>query len=350
MKLKNYFVNTGIGSLPHKDEKKACETVFREFQRIPFWPQLVNRSFLEDMIVQFSERMPGIELDSEQKKLFVKRGPNIRKDIEELEERYSSDDLEYFSISEDYAAGFYEYLFRLKEYDLSEVDYLKGQITGPISFTFGVSDKGGIPLFFDKELREAAVKTLTLRARWQAARLKRIFRDIIIFIDEPSLVFFKHSGDNSKIKKEELRAYINRVAEAIHTEGCFAGLHCCADCDWDFVLSTDVDIVNFDAYSYGAGFVKSHLSISSFLERDGILAWGMVPTTPDLTTENVDRLIIKLEEYIDQLAAKGIGKELITRSSLITPSCGCGALDVKGAETVLGNCMKLSQYAQERFL
>jgi hypothetical protein len=348
MKLKNHFEITGIGSMPHESEKKACDIIFPDFSRIPFWPQLVNKSFLEDMMVQFSERMPGVDVDIERKKIFINRNRNINKEIVELNERCASEDLEYFSVSEDYAAGFYEYLYRLKDRDNTILDYLKGQITGPVSLAFTVSDQDGIPLYFDRELREAACKTLSYRARWQAARLKKIFRDAIIFIDEPSLAFFRHSASNSKIKKEDLSALINSVADAIHTEACYAGIHCCGDADWDFVLSTNIDIIGIDAYNYGGEFVKSCEKIYSFLDRDGIIAWGIVPTASDVLKEDVETLSLKLESYIDSLCEKNIDRQKIINSSLITPSCGCGTLSAEDAEGVVKRCAEVSQLAKER--
>jgi len=350
MKLKHPFEITGIGSMPYKSEDKACDIIFPNFRRIPFWPQLVNKSFLEDMIAQFSERMPGIEVDLKKKKVFINRSRNIKKEIDELNKRYALEDLEYFSISEDFAAGFYEYIYRLKSHDNTMLDYLKGQITGPISFAFAVSDENGMPLFFDKELFEAAVKALSARARWQAARLKDVFKDIIIFIDEPSLVFFKQSASNSKIKKEELISYINRIAAAIHTEACYAGMHCCADTDWDFALSTDIDILSIDAYNYGELFVKSYKKIFDFLERDGIIAWGMVPTASDDLKKDATTLLAKLESYITFLSEKNIDRQKIINSSLLTPSCGCGVLSKPDAECVITRCVELSQLAKEKII
>jgi len=350
MKLKSHFEITGIGSMPHEDEKKACDVIFSNFRKIPFWPQLVNKSPQEDMMAQFTERMPGIETDHGGKKVFINRKRNIAKEIKELNEKYESGDLEYFSFSEDYASGFYEYLSRLKARDNAMLDYLKGQITGPISLSFTVSDEDGIPIFFDEDLREAAVKTLCGRARWQAAKLKSIFKDIIIFIDEPSLVFFKHPAPNSKIKKEDIMRCINRVAGAIHTEACFAGMHCCGDADWDFALSTDVDILNMDAYNHGNSFIESHEKISKFLQRGGIIGWGMVPTALNALKDDIDKLVIKFGNYIESLTGKNMDRRKIINSSLITPSCGCGALSVDDAESAVERCARFSQLAKERII
>lgn len=336
--------------MPHESEKKACDIIFTNFRRIPFWPQLVNKSFLESMMAQFSERMPGIEVDPENKKIFINKSRNIKEEIAELNEHYASEDFEYFSMSEDYASGFYEYLYRLKNHDNTILDYLKGQITGPVSLAFTVADEGGVPLFFDKELLEASVKALCGRARWQARRLKNLFKDIIIFIDEPSLMFFKETASDSNIKKEELIGYINKLVEAVHTEGSYAGIHCCGDADWDLVLATNIDILNFDAYNYAESFLKSSKKISNFLERDGIIAWGMVPTASNEPLESADNLVTKLNSYIRLLSENNIDRKKIINSSLITPSCGCGVLNKKESEDVIKLCVELSQLAKERII
>ncbi|MEA3305203.1 MAG: hypothetical protein U9R52_00130 [Candidatus Omnitrophota bacterium] len=350
MKFKNPFEITGIGSMPHKNEKKACDAVFANFRRIPFWPQLVNRSFLESMMAQFSERMPGMEVDAKNKKIFINRNRDIRKELEEFNEQYASDDFEYFSMSEDYAAGFYEYLYRLKSYDKVSLDYLKAQITGPVSFAFTVTDEQGVPLFFDKKMLEIAVKTLSGRARWQARKLKNLFKDIIIFIDEPSLMFFKQTASGSNIKKDELMSCINKVAGAVHAESCYAGIHCCGDADWDFVLSTDVDILSFDAYNYAGSFLKNREKISNFLQRDGIIAWGMVPTASNKPLADTNRMAAKLENYVKFLSESGIDRKKIIDSSLLTPSCGCGVLSEKESADVARACVELSRAAKERII
>lgn len=348
MKLKNHFEITGIGSVPYLNEKHACDAVFPNFRKIPFWPQLVNKSFLEGMTVQFSERMPGIEVSPETKKISVNRGRDIAKEIDGLKGHYVSGDLEYFSISEDYASGFYEYLYRLRDHDNSMIDYLKGQITGPVSFGLAVNDGDRVPIFFDKEIFEAAVKALSMRAKWQAARLKNIFKDVIIFIDEPSLSFFKQEAHGSRIKKEDLAGYIGRVAAAIREEDCYAGIHCCGDADWDMVIASGIDILNFDAYNYGRSFVESCEKIADFISGGGIIAWGLIPTGSDALEAPAEELVDKLAKYIDILSGRGIEKRAIINSSLITPSCGLGALSEKACDEVIKLSVRVSHLAKER--
>ncbi|MFH0839796.1 MAG: hypothetical protein V1883_02125 [Candidatus Omnitrophota bacterium] len=308
---------------------------------------MVNKSFLEGMTVQFAERMPGIEVDIGKKEVFIARSRDIRAEIEDLERRCARRDLDFFSISEDYASGLYEYLYRLKDHDNAMIDYLKGQVTGPVSFGLSVTDEDKVPLFFDKELFDAAVKTLSQRARWQASRLKEIFRDIILFVDEPSLSYFKEAGRSSKINKEGLALSVGRVTSAIRREDCYAGIHCCGDADWDLVLSCGIDILSFDAYSYGESLIKSSEKISDFVLKGGIIAWGIVPSAALAGKESKDSLTGKLDSYVNLLSKK-LDREKIIKASLITPSCGLGALDESTCESTIKLCVEVSEAAKKR--
>lgn len=331
--------------MPHKDEENACDIIFPNFRKIPFWPQMINKSFLEGMTAQFSERIPGIEADTAKKEISVVQPPDIDAEIEDIERRSAARDLDFFSISEDYAAGLYEYIYRLKSHDNVMIDYLKGQITGPVSMGLSITDEDKVPLFFDKELFETVVTAISMRAKWQALRLKEIFRDIILFIDEPSLSYFKEAGRSSKIKKKDLAGFVSRVTSAVREEDCYAGAHCCGDADWDLVLSCGIDILSFDAYNYGESLIKSSEKISDFILEGGVIAWGIVPTAAGVGGESADSLVGRLDGHISLLSQK-LDREKIVRSSLITPSCGLGALDESACENTIKLCVQVSDKAK----
>jgi hypothetical protein len=54
------FMATGVGSLPFRDLKAACELIFQHVPEAPHWPQLPRLSSREGMIDQFLEGMPGV--------------------------------------------------------------------------------------------------------------------------------------------------------------------------------------------------------------------------------------------------------------------------------------------------
>jgi hypothetical protein len=110
--LNRKFLATGVGSLPHTDAKEACQFILNNFKNdIIFWPQLVKRSFFENMYVQFSQGLPGVVVDKEKQKIYF---DTDKKDflsaMEKVISAYSGGNLDYFAISQDYAAGFMECL------------------------------------------------------------------------------------------------------------------------------------------------------------------------------------------------------------------------------------------------
>ena len=53
--------------MPHKDVERALQLALG--LDIPFWPQLPNVSYYEDMYAQASEHFPGMTVDVENKKI-----------------------------------------------------------------------------------------------------------------------------------------------------------------------------------------------------------------------------------------------------------------------------------------
>ena len=58
---------TAMGIMPHTDVEKALELALG--LDIPFWPQLPNISYYEDMYAQASQHFPGITVDAENKRI-----------------------------------------------------------------------------------------------------------------------------------------------------------------------------------------------------------------------------------------------------------------------------------------
>ena len=74
-------------------------------------------------------------------------------------------------------------------------------------------------------------------------------------------------------------------------------------------------------------------NIKSFILRGGSIAWGMVPTSDVIDKETLESLAERCEEAVKILSDKGVEKNLI--SSLVTPSCGVGAMDETAATKVI---------------
>ena len=58
---------TAMGIMPHTDVDTALELALS--LDIPFWPQLPNVSYYEDMYAQMSENFPGISINTDEGKI-----------------------------------------------------------------------------------------------------------------------------------------------------------------------------------------------------------------------------------------------------------------------------------------
>jgi len=346
-RFKPYCLPTLIGSLPLADHKEACELVFEHVPDIPIWAQLpVFKE--EGMLRQFLPGMPGLTL--EQEKVYINTtGENFDAEILAFYEDYVAVETgektlseSRFKLTPETAKGFFTLLCRLKCLE-ERPKAVKGQITGPITFTTGVSDQDGRAVFYDDQLRDAAVKLLALKAQWQVRELKPLGCPVIMFFDEPSLAGFG-SSEFISISREDITACLTGVIAAVHAEGGLAGVHVCANTDWSLLLESDVDIINFDAYAYFDRFILYAQQIRRFIASGRILAWGIVPTLnqQDIEKETVASLMNAWREKTEQIESLGIDRKAVLAQSIITPSCGAGSLNLASARKVLRLTKQLS--------
>ena len=234
------FLTTGIGSLPHTDPEDACRLVIETFD-IPFWPQLPRLSFRESMIPQFSEGIPSLKVDEQRETVWVEKNDD---DLQKFYENYSSG--WQLAISEDYAKGLHAFIKAIRD---KHFIFLKGHVTGPLTFTLGLKDSDGRPVYFDEELREISLIVLKAKIKWQIEILKQSAENVVVFIDEPILSALGSSSYIGVAPEEALRL-LRETSDAIKESGGIPGIHCCSKADWPLVINSGVRIISFDAYDY----------------------------------------------------------------------------------------------------
>jgi len=321
--------------MPYLDPETAVSKMLRAFPSIPAWPQLPNRSFLENMYVQYSEGLPCLVVDRDRKKIYFDTERDTMQEMEAFYGRVIAGDLDAFAIGRDYASGFHCFVERLSGDSRARaaLSCVKGQIVGPISFGLTVSDQTKRALLYHDELMDAAVKSIAMRAAWQARQLKKICDTVMIWLDEPYLASFG-SGYVS-LSEGQVLSLVGEVVQSIHDAGALAGIHCCGNTDWSLLMKTDLDIINFDAYSYFTGMTLYPDALRHFIGKGKMLAFGIVPTSDRVREETPERLLEKLAGQFQTLGEKiGMPAEDIARQCLITPSCGTGTLAEELADRV----------------
>ncbi len=348
------FLSTAIGSMPFDNSKHAIDISLSSLDA-PIWPQLSYYGLNEQMEIQYSEGMPCIVIDKEQKRMYFDTSGDYSEKFAEFYEVYLSamdpdegnGDCTALAISPDFSKGIYVLEERLKTTG-KKLPWLKVQTTGPCSFALTIVDENKRAIYYNEEFRDIIVKALAMKCRWQIQRFLPYADNIICFIDEPILSAFGSSTYVS-VKREDVVALLNEVIEAIHADNALAGIHCCGNTEWSILIDAGVDIVNFDAFEYGdtiayyADHVKTHLT------NGGILVWGVVPTSKAIRDQNVDSLEAQLEKVMDNLAGKGIDKQLIMEQAIITPSCGTGSMSPDDAEKVFEMTDLLSKRMKKKY-
>lgn len=333
--------------MPHTDAKRACQIVLENFPEVPVWPQLPRLSLRENMYIQYSEGMPCVVMDEQRHRIFFDTSVDVTSKIEKFYERYLAKDIEAFALTPDYAQGFHVFVDILKKSRPKELRLLKGQVTGPISFGLTVTDENKKAIIYNEAIFDTVLKTLALKAKWQEREFTQIAPEdvgTLIFFDEPYLVSFGSAFVS--LQRDQVINYLN---ECVGTIDGLSGVHCCGRTDWAILMDTKVDVVSFDAYNYFESLTLYPKELKEFLERGGLLAWGIVPTSEDIAGESTESLMKRFESNIDLLGNKGIDKELLLQSSFVTPSCGTGSLPVELAERVLNLTRSLSKAMREKY-
>ena len=332
---------TIIGSMPHTDPKAACSQIIHYLKDIPTWPQLPNRSFLENMYVQVSEGFPGVVVKGD--RIYVDRSLDLTKPLEEFYTAHLENDVDKYPISPDHAAGLHTFL-NLENLSPRAV---KGQVTGPVTWGLTVTDEERRAIIYDDILGDVVAKLLRLKASWQEKRLSRISKNTIIFVDEPYMAAFGSVG--FLLSKEKITSLLEEVFSGVSG---LKGVHCCGNTDWSILLATSVDILSFDTYNYARSLSLYPAETKKFLDRGGAIAWGIIPNDEaSLAKESVSSLQDRLEEAMAPFTRQGIPfKQLITQG-LLTPSCGLASLATEEiAAKVLELLAELSIKVRKRYM
>lgn len=327
------FSTTGIGSLPHREPRDACALILETFD-IPFWPQLPRISFKEFMVPQYSEGMPFFRLDADKQTFWVERN-----DSDELERFYESwTDQSRIAISQDYARGLHVFLDAIKH---RKTRQLKGHVTGPLTFTLGLKDVSGKPVFYDEELREVSLMLLKAKVLWQADLLKNQAGDVLIFIDEPILSALGTSSYLGVDSAEALRL-LQEMAACVRGAGCIPGIHCCGNADWPLVMQTGAEVISFDAFDYAETLALYPEALTRYLEEGKRLAWGIIPTSDAITLVSTTTVRERFDRGMQRLAGQ-VAESLLKAGIILTPSCGTGSRTVEETIKVFQLLIRLKE-------
>ena len=330
---------TGVGALPHTDPKEACNDVLAIFPRFPYVPTLPDRGQLESIVFNDSEQMPGRLIRDD--RLLYDSATDHTAAMEQVYRDYVEGNYVPYGLHKEYASGFIE----MMSHDLSHAKLLKCQVTGPVTFGMQVVDADKRPIYYDAQLADVLSKMIALKARWCEVEMreKTGVAETVVVLNEPYLASLGSSV--VPVNQEMVRSGWEDIAALVQGG---LGIHCCSNTDWEFVMDLLPSIVSIDAYATAKEFLLYPDAIATYMERGGVVAWGVVPAEYRIfATETTDLLYERYLTIRTQLCSH-MPEHLFDAQSLITPSCGIRFADRKGAVAIMQTAAEISRRIREK--
>jgi len=356
--LKTKLMTTGIGSMPEKDTQKAIGLVDRFIGDIPFWPQLPNRCVRENMIIQYVDCLPFVKVDLENHRLYVNGDVDWGTSLAELYENIEDERYETFALTKRNAAGFFRFLDQYG--NGKKIPLTKGHVTGALTLAVSIDDipaeddKNPKRIVHNETIMDILPDAVGMMGAWQVRKLSNIAQSIIVFIDEPALSDYGSELHPVRQPPNRLKKIINQTANRIKKTATdanvYVGMHCCGDSTWEHWLDTDLDIINFDSFSYWQHFYNRKESIKAYINAGKILAFGIVPTARE-KIKNCSKEVLWniLKGQIKNLVDSGVDENRLIEQSMITPACGFGSEDIHVCEKGFELLMQVSEIARKEY-
>ncbi len=302
---------TAMAIMPHTNVERALGLALS--LDIPFWPQLPNISFCEDMYAQTSQNFPGMIVDPENEKI---RFDTARFEEELVDYSRRMAEPQTFALSEGYSAVYHRFLAE----DLQDYPAIRGQITGPVSFGFRVTDENSRPIIYNEGVRALLFDFIQRKVNIQYWQLKEKNQNAFVWLDEPGLgwVFSGLSGYNDIQARQDYQGFLAGLDSP-------KALHLCANVNLPYLLGLGIELLSFDAYQIGFMPKEYTKAVANFLRSGGIISWGIVPTDLEsLSKETPETLADLLSSYWETVATNTeLSAKLVAEQALIAPARCC---------------------------
>ncbi len=119
------------------------------------------------------------------------------------------------------------------------------------------------------------------------------------------------------------------------------------------LLNLDLDVLSMDVYTNAEIFSSYAKSIGKFLDRGGVIVWGIVPTGFEaFAQEKIPSLIKRLENVWEYLWSKGIDQEHLINNSMISPATCClvNSDRERTVERAFSSVLKIAEILRDKYL
>lgn len=287
---------SAIGSLPHRDAHQAAEFALRITPELPCIPSLPKCSPAEGMIAQAVVGIRGIS---------VGQYGSLLVDADRIDPDAP--------VTTDLDHGAYAGLRAFVEVARGYEGPVKWQFTGPVTLGLALLRSGvPAPLAFDVARKTVRAHVAAIHEFVQSELPQSLQ---VVFIDEPDLSLLM---DESFPIAPEPAVDLMSAALATIESGAMMGMHSCSTVDPAILTATGPAILSLPVSSHLIGHAGA---IAEFLDRDGVIAWGVVPTHGPVMA-SAERSWKRLASLWCDLVQAGCDAMRLRQQSLVTPACG----------------------------
>ncbi len=312
---------TGVGSLPYADPAEAAAAALALHPELPAAPQLPNRSPAESMLAQVAVGMRGVAVSG--------TGLRIEGNVGPVPEGAPLDLAAW--------AGTLAFLDAAS----TRVGPVKVQVTGPVTLGLALVAAGApvAPAF------QAAAATVASRVRALRVAVDERSPGVtpLVVLDEPGMA--AAARPDFPLRPDDTIDLLSGALAAVG-HGARTGVHCCGPTDWRLILAAGPDLVSVpvDCVDGGDG-----PGFSTFLDRGGWIAWGVVPTDRPIA----DRFAThwrRLSRLWGELGRSGCDPARLRTQALLTPACGLAHHRPEQVPRVFGLVRQVAERVQDQAL
>ena len=328
------------------------QDVLRDYWRMPFWPQLPNRSPSEHMIPQ-----AGLDLPAARWRDAPANASRLYWSGETSESALDAARMP----PPERAAGLHAFIDALAALPPEKrPPVIKGQIVGPLTLSMltrsasGAGDNtadgsgyGAAPHDDPETLRWLA-RFLGRAAADQVRRLQELVPQVVLVFDEPALASVEEPG--LPIAWRTAVAVLREALEPVQARGAIAGLHSCAPPNWTRALAARPDLIHFDGRAGRLDDLIEHKSaLREHVARDGYLGWGLWST--DRPGEEFDAKAMQyyLAKAAREIAFVDASMGAIFKRSFLSGVCGSAGLSAGQEQAMAGALEDMSMGIRKRY-
>ena len=322
----------GIGSLPHRDIDDALNFALTS-STIPTIPSLPRRSPAESMVAQALVGIAGVSVGQY-------GGINLDIGAIDVEADITTD------LASDAYRTFDAFVSSCRDTTQTERQS-RGSIPSQIKWQFVGPATLGVALVRVGLSPDVAFRLALHAVREHIAALQetidRACPDVqqIIVLDEPSL---PHAlMPEFELDNESVVDLVSGALAAISPRH-MTGVHCCAQADWNMLLSTGATVLSVPLPVDDASrdnLTQAAVRVSDHLTHGGYVAWGAVRTDGPIAT-TAQRSWRSLMETMCDLVRAGVDPVQLRRRSFVTPACGLAGMSENLAARVMTHVGEVS--------